>query len=283
MQPYFNENGVAGWFPWGADAARRAKKGVYSSLAGCDICGQRGYITRYVRDDSCRNCLQTAWAKAFQEVTRAPGEHMLSVPTSPAAAMSEGLTYWYKDDYALCEKNPHPKARHVDHGRCVACTGEKDGHQRQYAKDHADDHYNSTFPCVKCNFERYWTDTGKCATCHPRVKKSPNMSASRVFMEASPDAIVSREMATLMGIKVFRDGSQCRRGHDGFRRLNGQCLGCINGEPSRPVNETTAPSGMKRTEATKSGYRLYNTGTPCQRGHTGPRYTSTGNCKECLK
>lgn len=38
-----------------------------------------------------------------------------------------------------------------------------------------------------------------------------------------------------------------------------------------------------RQQASAAGIRTYQTGSPCRRGHTGPRYTSNGMCVECLK
>lgn len=38
-----------------------------------------------------------------------------------------------------------------------------------------------------------------------------------------------------------------------------------------------------RLQAATAGRKTYQTGTPCRRGHTGPRYTSNGMCVECLK
>lgn len=40
---------------------------------------------------------------------------------------------------------------------------------------------------------------------------------------------------------------------------------------------------MTRNEAAAAGLTRYNTGRPCRNGHTADRYTSTGNCCECLK
>lgn len=38
---------------------------------------------------------------------------------------------------------------------------------------------------------------------------------------------------------------------------------------------------MTRNEARAAGETLYVTGHPCVRGHTAPRYVSTGNCVQC--
>lgn len=40
---------------------------------------------------------------------------------------------------------------------------------------------------------------------------------------------------------------------------------------------------ISRDAAAQSGQRHYFTGRPCSKGHTGLRYTSTGNCKECQR
>jgi hypothetical protein len=38
---------------------------------------------------------------------------------------------------------------------------------------------------------------------------------------------------------------------------------------------------MNRRQAAESGLPRYNTGKPCARGHSGDRYTTTGNCVAC--
>jgi hypothetical protein len=38
-----------------------------------------------------------------------------------------------------------------------------------------------------------------------------------------------------------------------------------------------------RLAAAAAGLTRYNTGRPCRNGHVADRYTSTGNCSECLK
>lgn len=40
---------------------------------------------------------------------------------------------------------------------------------------------------------------------------------------------------------------------------------------------------MQRKEAKKLGLKRYNSGKPCSIGHLSDRYTSTGQCIECLK
>lgn len=40
---------------------------------------------------------------------------------------------------------------------------------------------------------------------------------------------------------------------------------------------------MKRKEAKSAGLKKYNTGKPCSKGHFSDRYTTTGQCVECLR
>lgn len=40
---------------------------------------------------------------------------------------------------------------------------------------------------------------------------------------------------------------------------------------------------VSREDAESYGFKVYRTGQPCRRGHTGWRYVSTGNCIDCLK
>jgi hypothetical protein len=40
---------------------------------------------------------------------------------------------------------------------------------------------------------------------------------------------------------------------------------------------------LSRADAEQYDMRVYRTGKPCKRGHTGWRYVSTGNCIDCLR
>jgi hypothetical protein len=40
---------------------------------------------------------------------------------------------------------------------------------------------------------------------------------------------------------------------------------------------------MTRSDALRDGLHTFSTGRPCRRGHTGPRYTSSGTCVQCQR
>jgi len=65
--------------------------------------------------------------------------------------------------------------------------------------------------------------SGRCITC--RSTKKQNIE------DLAPDAIISRDAAIMLGLKMYRTGKPCRRGHKSFRFVaNNGCSACKRGE-----------------------------------------------------
>ena len=107
---------------------------------------------------------------------------------------------------------------------------------------------------------------------------------------------LSAEQARQQGRKVFYTGEPCVRGHVTTRYVcSGYCTEC-NTEDTRRSRHArglrgkdvpaawTGPANIHIEtilQAQHAGRTKYYTGTPCKRGHCGPRYTCSGYCCEC--
>jgi len=68
---------------------------------------------------------------------------------------------------------------------------------------------------------------GKCYECQ-QSKNKP--SETTIMMRDNPDMIITRNDAKLYGLKVYRTGKECKKGHKAFRYVTtGNCIDCIRG------------------------------------------------------
>lgn len=69
--------------------------------------------------------------------------------------------------------------------------------------------------------------TGKCVECERQSK--PNRDATAAFVAASPDAVISRDLAAEAGLKLYRTGEPCKHGHVTWRYTStGGCVECLS-------------------------------------------------------
>ena len=65
----------------------------------------------------------------------------------------------------------------------------------------------------------------KCYECQ-QDKKGPSETA--LMMRDNPDMLLSKKDAKMYGLKVYRTGDECKKGHKAFRYVTtGNCIGCI--------------------------------------------------------
>lgn len=109
--------------------------------------------------------------------------------------------------------------------------------------------------------------------------------------------IKPREQALLDCHDTYLSTSPCTKCklHSVRDVADGKCHACgyvpgnKNGKDDKRVTPDTimmrdAPDTIvSREDAESYGFKVYRTGQPCRRGHTGWRYVSTGNCIDCLK
>ena len=86
---------------------------------------------------------------------------------------------------------------------------------------------------------RYWTPAESCPRCHQTAPRAVNNSqctgcrqgttesATARMVRQQPGLIITRAQARAMGLKVYRTGGACPRGHRAYRYVsNGVCLDC---------------------------------------------------------
>jgi len=147
-------------------------------------------------------------------------------PHNAATAIEMGLELWVRAD--PCPRSGHYGIRTLK-GHCYFCELERNTPSpRQAAIAAGQTWYIPDTPCKHCGTlaERN-VHNGQCKGCiTPTVdgRRSPDS----IMMEAQPDMIVSRDQARKLGLKVFRTGEPCTRGHVGFRYVStGSCINCL--------------------------------------------------------
>jgi hypothetical protein len=244
--------------PWDKDVALALKVGRYMIDEKCPECKCEP-IARYVDSNECVQCADTQsredWRLWQQGIPGRPDPF----PTTMSEAVKFKVDYHYVP--RLCKGGHHFIKKHIKTGKCVMCID---------------------------NNKRVKSDT-----------------ATNRFMKENCDLIIDKDTAASMGLVVFKTGAPCRKGHIGWRYVNGgACLSCMRPGsyplPSVPVltngsgNKTDArrsishiyaeehPNSIMDKETAKFfGLKLYRTGKPCNRGHRGWRYVSTNNCVDC--
>ena len=118
------------------------------------------------------------------------------------------------------------------------------------------------------------TFAGKCLICSEARANSP------------------RQQALRSGALWYTPGAEdpCSRGHVALRRVaNGSCKQCEeeNRKESevsveQPVYKACPEMVISKNNARALGFKVYRTGRPCSKGHTGWRYISTGGCLTCM-
>ena len=92
--------------------------------------------------------------------------------------------------------------------------------------------------------------------------------------------VPEREAAKAAGERFYFTGKPCRNGHLSKRSTaTGICCACASVNSIKSAAKR--PWHPARIEAKAAGLKTYDTGEPCQNGHTAPRYTCNGICVEC--
>lgn len=271
-----------------------ASPGQYFTTQTCGKCG--GSNVFYDLGDKCTLCLQ----REVQLVLNAWGTNAdypcAVIPTDPSLAIDQGVNWTLNRHATLCSRGPHLKAAHVRTGRCIICTGDSKDPARLQAFKDLKWSYVPTWPCGKCNGKERHTKSNKCVNCSPAA--IPRKSAERELMDRNPEAILSPAAAVLGGLKVYRTGEPCKRGHKSWRYIKGNaCIDCKNHVPDvgsdAPAIEESSPelewmskfkrSTLSRREAINFGLTKYKTGRPCKYGHISFRRVKGQACIDCQK
>lgn len=134
--------------------------------------------------------------------------------------------------------------------------------------------------------------SGKCKSCICRTLDTL-ICANRLGNDPShPDLAgevyaMSAHQAFAWKVDSYWTHKVCSVGAH-FRRpilSTGRCENCRQESLiSRPSHHEPIVAPLLHRETAKAlGFTHYSTGKPCRRGHTSPRYVSTGNCMDCLR
>lgn len=180
----------------------------------CDVCGEPAPI--FTLTGICSMCARIEALRAYNGAIAA-GE-----PVSATEALQMGIGYYFK-------QTPGKYCGHIGatllNGRCAYCESEKKESPRQQAISRGDVWYQPLVGdlCSNGHNAPRRVSNGSCKKCE-QLKARP----SKPIWKLHPDMVISRSDATAMGLKAYRTGEPCRRGHKSWRYVsNGGCLECI--------------------------------------------------------
>lgn len=248
-------------------------------------CERHQPTSRYVHDDKCKGCL-------------------VETVNYMNTTLEDDSTFYLPK---ACKGGSHLVRKNASGGNnCITCSD-----ARKDARDEGSPTYTSVKGCPKCfTFERI-TSNGRCYKCamtSPRQVavmagettyipddncdqcgyKAPRRvsNSSCTGCEKSSVAEQSpRQKAVAAGELWYTPTDPCVTcGEVSPRRVNnGSCKSC---ERKRKVTDginLPADIILTRDMAIIAGIKYYRTGKFCHNGHNGFRYTSTGQCVDCMR
>ncbi len=115
------------------------------------------------------------------------------------------------------------------------------------------------------------------------ITRAEAKARGRRALSVSPEIITLQE-ARARGLKHYRTGVPCKRGHVGLRRLSdNHCLECQRLLQRQPPEGKRKVAEQAIAEARALGHKMYFTGFPCQNGHLTFRWLSDNHCLECKR
>ena len=239
------------------------------------------YISQY-DDGTCKICFGMEAAKIYRDL---PAEQK-----DPTSDWAEQHGFYYTHE--TCKKGPHlktlaPSGRKV----CTTCNDPRRGEAKRAGLKE----YTPMHECKGCGAKAARSVYGNvCSVCGEGNMQ--RRSKTSLYMEDNPDAIVTKQEAVSLGIKAYRTGKPCRRGHTGWRYLaTGACIQCKEGHRTGAFSDDLRVSEItkfmennpdliiSRKDAIAAGLKVYRDGYECERGHKYYRYVSNGSCIGCLK
>lgn len=236
------------------DEALRTGAERYDDGERCDYCER--VTERYTHDDGCVGC-SLIDARLFHNVIIDGWDKWVSVSGDPlyyvqhfCLAGKAPFMDWFRykeikrlvgvfeaspDDFTV-SINPCKKG-HVglltEKGRCVTCAEQRRNSPRQVAKRQGHKWYLPDAPCKKCHqiAERH-VSNGRCRGCADTASTGSvidaRQTAESVMMRDCPDLVMSKADAELFGLKVYRTGKECNKGHKAYRYVStGTCIKCL--------------------------------------------------------
>ena len=308
----YNASGKPIAMPESLEDAKRYRRPHFDSGEECPVCVHRGFKgmisrKRYTSTGECAHCA-TLNAMELQEIAtggasfdllsdgsfiyevfctntvRPVGKDYVALiesalklftsdtPTTRDGAVALGTDLYIRD--TPCSRKGHLGVTTLK-GECHYCSVGRDKMTPyKTAVESGEDWYTPNEPCSKCGeTAKRRTKDKKCSTCHPRI------------LGVSP-----RQQALANGDIWYTPKEPCTKcGEIAERRVNdGKCKGCKPSVDSRAtpdsiMMEESPNLVVSRGDARNFGFKVYRTGEACNKGHTGFRYVSTGNCIECMR
>jgi hypothetical protein len=149
---------------------------------------------------------------------------------NPIEASQWGRQFYVSEN--PCAKSGHIHVRDAETTMCRYCA--TDTSPRQAALAAGDRWYTPDTPCKRCGtMAPKMVANGQCSGCtgeQPTDKKDGRSTPDAELMRAQPDMLIERTDARLLGMRVYRTGRACQRGHTGFRYVStGSCIDCLRG------------------------------------------------------
>lgn len=138
----------------------------------------------------------------------------------------------------------------------------------------------------------YYVRSEKCRDCGA-IGLRHSDDGKCYFCEKAKRVLSARQSAVAAGERWYLPDSDCVRcGTRSERRVSdGRCKGCSTADATPDARQTPDSLMMEanpemiisKADAGAYGFKVFRTGKPCTKGHTGWRYVSTGGCIDCLR
>ncbi len=165
-----------------------------------------------------------------QIIDIAPFDQWPDIYETPSEALEGDAKYYVRPE--KCKKCGGLGVLHSGTMKCYFCELERlKPSPRQAAKNAGEIWYTPTKPCKNCDqiakrrvYDGYCSGCATASNNHSDRRQTPDSQ----IMRDSPDLILSRDDARVMGFKVYRTGEPCRSDHTGFRYVStGNCIECL--------------------------------------------------------
>lgn len=231
-------NGEFTQHPTSRTAAVNARHRFYTTKTPCNVC--KSSSLRFTSSDNCMMCQRYKIELVRHFANYSPGKHVqwpdhvpniedekfiVDVRKAVLDLQENGL----KVAYEPCKKHGHIML--TNHANCHYCDNIE--RPQQQAKIDGKSEYVGTTKCKGCGeFTLRKTCDGSCVQCGHNSAKGFVVAPSEttIMMRDNPDMIVTRNDAKSYGLKVYRTGNECKKGHKAFRYVTtGNCIDCIRG------------------------------------------------------
>jgi hypothetical protein len=191
---------------------------VYYPMETCAHCGADALV--FTKTDTCKGCAHRDFQGVYSAAKTA-GE-----PLDPDTAQNANKDYYFR--CMIFEYCGHLCKSTLD-GKCYECQsdGPRDTARKKGETWYKPRHWDVCKKVHEGSLRRVYDRA--CKQCLDEKAASPE-SAPVVDIRAGwpEDQVLERNTAREMGLKIFRTGKPCRRGHVAWRYVsNGGCLVCM--------------------------------------------------------